>query len=152
MTKQMHVHKTMLGLAAPQIGHQLRIIGFRGLKSFKYGEISSKLGYDYFPTTFLINPKLEPIGEEKVLSIESCYSLNTRNNLQILRYRKIRVTGITPDGKKFDQCFTDGLSFVLQHEIDHLDGILIEKSGQKFLFLGIFSTICAGILLYTITF
>lgn len=107
------------GFAAPQIFQPVRmmIIGVSAerAKKFNYPEA--------IPTTILINPTLEPLGSEIVMTWEGCYSIPKMMGL-VPRYNHIRYTGTTPDGKFISREATGFHAFIVQHELDHLDGFL----------------------------
>jgi len=109
------------GLSAPQIGFSVRVIVINE-KLLKQNEnLSDKL--------VMINPKVVPIGE-KVLFKEGCFSLPTIE-LDIQRFSKVEVNWLNMDGSKGSGKFEGYSSACVQHEIDHLDGILtIDKISQ----------------------
>ncbi len=100
-----------IGLAATQVGRPIRIIVF---------DVTPR-DQDRNPTA-LINPEIieaegEQIMEEGCLSVPEYYS-------EVKRSAKVRVRGLDPEGKPVEICGEGILATVLQHEIDHLDGIL----------------------------
>ena len=103
-----------IGLAAPQVHLSKRIIIFRNPDFDKNEKIQ---------ITALINPIYEPIGNEKVDDWEGCLSIPGMQGL-VRRYNKIKYFGLDMDGNKIKN-EAEGLhARVVQHEIDHLDGIL----------------------------
>ena len=103
-----------IGLAAPQVHLSKRIIIFRNPDLDKNEKIQ---------ITALINPIYEPIGNEKVDDWEGCLSIPGMQGL-VKRYNKIKYFGFDMDGNKIKN-EAEGLhARVVQHEIDHLDGIL----------------------------
>ena len=103
-----------IGLAAPQVHLSKRIIVFRN------PDIEEKEKIEVTP---LVNPTFEPLTEEREDDWEGCLSIPGMQGL-VRRYKKIIYTGFDLDGKKI-QNQAEGLhARVVQHEIDHLDGIL----------------------------
>lgn len=93
------------GLAAPQIGESLCIV------------VVDK------PVTVLVNPVLTPVGTEVDSSYEGCLSVPGKRG-EVVRPQTVRVEAMTREGKPFDQVWTKFRAIVVQHEVDHLRGIL----------------------------
>lgn len=108
------------GLAAPQIGVGLRVVIFGFDENPRYPEA------DPVPFTVLINPQLSPIGEIMDEGWEGCLSVPGMRGL-VPRYRKLRYTGFDAAGNPIDRTATDFHARVVQHEVDHLDGILYPR-------------------------
>ncbi len=103
-----------IGLAAPQVHLSMRIIIFRN------PDIAEK---EKIQITPLINPSFKPIGDEKDDDWEGCLSIPRMQGL-VSRYKKISYFGYDLEGNKIEN-IAEGLhARVIQHEIDHLDGIL----------------------------
>ena len=98
---------TVLGLAAPQLGYSLRIIGYKS-----EGELK-----------FIVNPKIEYLGP-LVAEYESCISIPSYSAL-VKRNLKVKVEGHCVDGEVLKFEVSGLVARVIQHEYDHLDGILI---------------------------
>lgn len=105
------------GLAAPQIGVGLQVVIFGGFKSLRYPEAEE------IPDTVLINPQLEFIGEEVDDDWEGCLSLPGMRG-KVPRYRHLRYRGFDHEGKSIVRSVSDFHARVVQHECDHLLGIL----------------------------
>lgn len=75
------------------------------------------------PITILINPEIETLDEEMELGIEGCLSVPGLCG-PVPRYLRIRYTGIGTDGERIDRTVEGFHARVVQHECDHLDGIL----------------------------
>ena len=105
------------GLAAPQIGVSQRVVIFEVQSNTRYPEAEA------VPRTILINPVLEPIGGEMDDGWEGCLSVPGLRGL-VSRYKKLRYTGFDEDGQPIDRMVSDFHARVVQHECDHLDGIL----------------------------
>ena len=105
------------GLAAPQIGVLQRVVIF-GLESNpRYPDVEP------VPTTVLINPVLEPLDRAQEDGWEGCLSVPGMRGL-VPRYLKLRYRGMDAQGKPIDRIATGFHARVVQHECDHLDGIL----------------------------
>ncbi len=97
---------TGVGLAAPQIGKLLRIV------------IVDK------PMTVLVNPVVSfDVGDAKEMCFEGCLSIPGKRG-EVERYRTVRVNALTREGKPFEAVWTKFRANVIQHEEDHLNGIL----------------------------
>ena len=106
-----------IGLAAPQVHISKRIIVFRNPDIEELDKIN---------ITPLINPIFEPLGNEKEDDWEGCLSIPRMQGL-VRRFKKIKYHGYDLTGKKIEN-EAEGLhARVIQHEIDHLDGILYTK-------------------------
>lgn len=105
------------GLAAPQIGVGLQVVIFGGFKSPRYPDAEE------IPDTVLINPQLEYIGEAMEEDWEGCLSLPGMRG-RVPRYKQLRYRGFDPAGNVIDRSVADFHARVVQHECDHLQGIL----------------------------
>jgi peptide deformylase len=108
------------GLAAPQIGVGLRVVIFGMEANPRYPDA------DPVPFTVLINPELTPIGDEVEEGWEGCLSVPGMRGL-VPRYRQLRYTGVDARGQPIDRSVDDFHARVVQHEVDHLDGILYPR-------------------------
>jgi peptide deformylase len=108
-----------VGLAAPQVHAGLRLFVFR-----VPGERSEALPGDVpSGNTVLINPTVELIGEERVLGWEGCLSIPGLR-AAVPRAQTIRYSGVDCDGNVVTREVVGFHARVVQHEYDHLDGIL----------------------------
>jgi peptide deformylase len=105
------------GLAAPQIGVGLRVVIFGFAANLRYPEAEE------VPYTVLINPVLTPLSDALEEAWEGCLSLPGLRG-SVPRWRQLRYTGFDPYGKPIDRSVEDFHARVVQHECDHLDGIL----------------------------
>lgn len=106
------------GLAAPQIGVPWRVVIFgTGAANPRYPEA------EVVPETVLINPILEPLNEELEQGWEGCLSVPGMRGL-VPRYRELRYRGVDEHGRAIDRRVSGFHARVVQHEVDHLDGIL----------------------------
>ncbi|WP_142847381.1 peptide deformylase [Telmatospirillum sp. J64-1] len=107
------------GLAAPQVHVPLRVV------IFHVPALRSDTGED-LPLTALVNPEIEPLGEETALGYEGCLSLPGLTG-QVPRFTRIRYRGWTPQGERIEREAEGFHARVVQHECDHLDGILYPR-------------------------
>jgi peptide deformylase len=113
-------HLDGAGLAAPQIGVGLRIVIFGFDRNERYPDADS------VPFTVLINPTLKPIGESTAEDWEGCLSVPGMRGL-VPRHRELRYSGFDEHGNPIDRTVNDFHARVVQHEVDHLDGILYPR-------------------------
>ena len=105
------------GLAAPQIGVNLRVVIFGYEDNSRYPEAPS------IPQTILINPTIEVLSEQMEDCWEGCLSVPGMRGL-VPRYTEIRYSGFDQKGNLIERMASDFHARVVQHECDHLDGIL----------------------------
>lgn len=105
------------GIAAPQIGVSQRVVIFGIEHNPRYPDA------DEVPFTVLINPVIEPIGNEMEEGWEGCLSVPGMRGI-VPRYTHLRYTGFDQFGNPIDRTVDDFHARVVQHECDHLDGIL----------------------------
>ena len=109
------------GLAAPQIGVPLRVV------IFGYADPTQRNprypDADPVPQTILINPVVEPIGDSIEDGWEGCLSVPGLRGV-VPRFVKLRYLGIDLQGNRIDRTVDGFHARVVQHEVDHLDGIL----------------------------
>ena len=108
------------GLAAPQIGVGLRVVIFGFELNPRYPEADS------VPFTVLINPILTALDESLEDGWEGCLSVPGMRGL-VPRYRNLRYAGVDAAGMPIDRSVSDFHARVVQHEVDHLDGILYPR-------------------------
>ncbi len=105
------------GLAAPQIGVMKRIVIFGFEKNDRYPDA------DCIPFTVLINPVLEVLDQNLQYGWEGCLSVPGLRGL-VGRASSIRYRGLAQDGLPIDRTVDGFHARVVQHECDHLDGVL----------------------------
>ena len=105
------------GLAAPQIGVGLQVVIFGVERNPRYPDAEE------VPHTVLVNPVLMPIGKEIEEGWEGCLSVPGMRGL-VPRYRQLRYQGFDAYGEPIDRSVSDFHARVVQHECDHLAGIL----------------------------
>ena len=105
------------GLAAPQIGTGLRVVifGFEHNERYPDGEP--------VPYTELVNPVLTPLTTDMEEGWEGCLSVPGLRG-QVPRFTRLRYTGFDPEGRPIQREAAGFHARVVQHEVDHLDGIL----------------------------
>jgi len=106
-----------VGLAAPQIGINLRIVIFGVESSPRYPDA------EVVPDTVLINPVITPLSQTKESGWEGCLSVPGMRGL-VPRFTHIRYQGTDQFGALIDRTVSGFHARVVQHECDHLDGIL----------------------------
>jgi peptide deformylase len=105
------------GIAAPQIGVGLRVVIFEVVANPRYPHVQP------VPYTVLINPVLTPLGVEMDEGWEGCLSVPGLRGL-VPRFRRLRYQGRDAVGNAIDREVEGFHARVVQHEVDHLDGIL----------------------------
>ena len=130
-------HLPGAGLAAPQIGVSLRLVIFGFEHSARYPEAGA------VPFTVLINPTLTPLTEALDEGWEGCLSVPGMRGL-VPRYRELRYTGFDPAGQPIDRSVQDFHARVVQHEVDHLDGILYPRRIRDLTQFGFTDTLFPG--------
>lgn len=105
------------GLAAPQIGIGLRVVIFGVAQNPRYPDAET------VPDTVLLNPELEYPGDEMEPGWEGCLSLPGMRG-KVLRHKHLRYRGFDLAGQSIDRTVTGFHARVVQHECDHLNGIL----------------------------
>ena len=105
------------GLAAPQIGVDLQVVIFGVDANPRYPDAEP------VPHTVLINPELEPLSDEFEEGWEGCLSVPGMRGL-VPRYKRLRYRGVDQFGNPIDRSVEDFHARVVQHEVDHLLGIL----------------------------
>ena len=119
------------GLAAPQVHVPLRLFVFR----VPPGRTQAAPGDGEMPTTVVINPELELLGEEMVLRWEGCLSIPGLR-AAVPRHTAVRYRGVDTEGKPVGADATGFHAGVVQHEYDHLDGILYPMRMNDFSLFG----------------
>lgn len=105
------------GLAAPQIGVSLKVVIFGITANPRYPDAEP------VPHTVLINPTLTPLGDEMEEGWEGCLSVPGMRGL-VPRYARLRYQGFDEHGVPIDRNVGGFHARVVQHECDHLAGIL----------------------------
>jgi peptide deformylase len=110
-------HLNGAGLAAPQIGVLLRVVIFGVKSNPRYPEVEE------VPDTVLINPELTPLAADIEEGWEGCLSVPGMRGW-VPRWHRLRYAGYDGKGVRFEREVEGFHARVVQHECDHLDGIL----------------------------
>ena len=110
-------HLNGAGLAAPQIAVPLRVVIFGVTANPRYP------GIEPVPDTVLINPRLTPLSEEMEEGWEGCLSVPGMRGW-VARHKKLQYSGFDEHGQRFERTVNGFHARVVQHEVDHLDGVL----------------------------
>jgi peptide deformylase len=105
------------GLAAPQIGVNLQLVIFGFRQNVRYPDAPE------VPETVLINPTLRPLSDEMEEGFEGCLSVPGLRG-SVPRYTKLYYEGFDQNGNPISRNADDFHARVVQHEVDHLLGIL----------------------------
>jgi peptide deformylase len=137
MFDTMH-HLDGAGLAAPQIGVDLRVVIFGfGATNQRYPDAPP------VPETVLINPVITPVSDEMEDGWEGCLSVPGLRGI-VPRFQKLRYTGLDAEGKIIDRTVDGFHARVVQHECDHLDGILYPMRVKDFTRFGFVEELFPG--------
>jgi len=111
------------GIAAPQIGVSVRVVIFELAENPRYPHITP------IPFTVLINPVLTPLDTELEEGWEGCLSVPGLRGV-VPRYRRLHYRGLDAYGQSFERTVEGFHARVVQHEVDHLDGVLFPQRVQ----------------------
>jgi len=125
------------GIAAPQIGQSLQLVIFGGFKSPRYPEAEE------IPFTVLINPVLTQLADEQEEGWEGCLSVPGMRGM-VPRYTQLRYQGRDQFGNAIDRTVTGFHARVVQHEVDHLLGILYPMRIRDLRQFGFIETLFPG--------
>jgi len=130
-------HLNGAGLAAPQIGVDLRVVIFGLKQNPRYPEAEE------VPQTVLINPVVTPGSEDMEEDWEGCLSVPGMRGW-VPRHRRIRYSGRDHRGRRFEREVDGFHARVVQHECDHLDGILYPMRMRDFTRFGFIEALFPG--------
>ena len=111
-----------IGLAAPQVHVPLRLFVWRG-------------GGDGAGVSVLANPEVEPVGEDVESAWEGCLSIPGIRGC-VTRPRRVRFRGLDGEGRPVEGEAEGMEARVIQHETDHLDGVLYTMRMEDFALFG----------------
>lgn len=136
------MHDTMIaaegvGLAAPQIGVSLQVVVFGFQHNERYPDAPP------VPYTVLINPTLTPIDDDMEDGWEGCLSVPGMRGV-VPRYQRLRYRGFDQYGKPIDRTVDGFHARVVQHETDHLLGILYPMRIKDFTKFGFTDVLFPG--------
>ena len=106
------------GIAAPQVGVLKRVFAMEMKENSRYPDKET------FPLSIVINPEIEFLSDEKTDSWEGCLSIPGIRGM-LLRYKHIRLSGLDRNGHRFETDLNGFEAIVAQHELDHLNGVLL---------------------------
>jgi len=124
MFDTMH-HANGAGLAAPQIGVNLQLVIYGFKNNERYPDAPA------VPETVLINPVLTPLSDEKEEAFEGCLSVPGLRG-SVPRFTRLRYKGVDQYGKTISRDVDGFHARVVQHEVDHLLGILYPMRIEDF--------------------
>ncbi|MHB1352674.1 MAG: peptide deformylase [Thiobacillus sp.] len=139
------MHDTMralngAGLAAPQIGVSLQVVIFEVNANPRYPDAAE------VPFTVLVNPVVTPLSEAAEEGWEGCLSVPGMRGL-VPRHTEIRYQGFDADGRALERRVSGFHARVVQHEVDHLNGILYPMRVRDLRNFGFTETLFPGQLL-----
>jgi peptide deformylase len=126
------------GLAAPQIAVPLRVVIFGVESNPRYPDAEP------VPYTELVNPVLTPLTDEMEEGWEGCLSVPGLRGV-VPRYTRLRYEGFDPSGQRIVRDVDGFHARVVQHECDHLDGILYPMRMQDFSRFGFTEVLFPGV-------
>ena len=121
--------KKCVGIAAPQIGVNLRVVIFGFEKNERYPNEAPE------PFTVLINPVIEILSDEMVDGWEGCLSVPGLRGL-VPRFQKIKYTGFDLNQNPISRIAENFHARIVQHECDHLDGVLFPQRIKDMRYFG----------------
>ena len=125
------------GLAAPQIGVGLRVVIFGLERNPRYPDAEP------VPYTEIVNPVLTPLSDELEDGWEGCLSVPGLRGV-VPRFRRLRYRGLDPTGAPIEREVEGFHARVVQHECDHLDGILYPMRVRDFARFGFTDVLFPG--------
>ena len=127
------------GLAAPQIAVDLQLVIFgSGEPIPRYPDAP------VVPRTVLINPVITPLDDEMEEGWEGCLSVPGLRGV-VPRHQRIRYTGFDPEGQPIDRTVDGFHARVVQHECDHLIGVLYPMRVRDFTRFGFTEVLFPGL-------
>lgn len=130
-------HLNGAGLAAPQIGVGLQVVIFGVARNPRYPQAEE------VPDTVLINPTLTPLSQEMEEDWEGCLSVPGLRGM-VPRYARLRYRGFDEMGGRIDRSVSGFHARVVQHECDHLQGILYPMRIRDFSKFGFIQALFPG--------
>ncbi len=126
------------GIAAPQIGVDLRVVIFGVMQNPRYPDVEP------VPLTVLCNPEIEFLGSEQDDGWEGCLSVPGLRGV-VPRYLRLRYRGFTEKGEPIERVADGFHARVVQHECDHLDGVLYPMRIRDFSRFGFIDVLFPGL-------
>ena len=125
------------GLAAPQVGVGLQVVMFEVSANPRYPDAES------VPFTVLINPLLTPLSDALEEDWEGCLSVPGMRG-RVPRHTELRYQGFDAAGQAIDRSVSGFHARVVQHEVDHLHGILYPMRIRDLRYFGFTDTLFPG--------
>ena len=122
------------GLAAPQIGVDLALVIFGSRQNPRYPDAAE------VPETVLLNPQITPLGDAEEEGWEGCLSVPGLRGV-VSRLARIRYSGFDPEGRPIEREAEGFHARVVQHECDHLVGVLYPMRVRDFTRFGFTSVL-----------
>jgi peptide deformylase len=122
------------GLAAPQIGVDLALVIFGSRQNPRYPDAPD------VPETVLLNPQVTPLGDAEEDGWEGCLSVPGLRGV-VPRFARIRYSGFDPEGRPIEREAEGFHARVVQHECDHLRGVLYPMRVRDFTRFGFTSVL-----------
>jgi peptide deformylase len=122
------------GLAAPQIGVDLALVIFGSRQNPRYPDAPE------VPETVLLNPQITPAGDAEEEGWEGCLSVPGLRGV-VPRFARIRYCGFDPEGRPIEREAEGFHARVVQHECDHLIGVLYPMRVRDFTRFGFTSVL-----------
>lgn len=110
-----------VGLAAPQVGINKRLIVVSLMKDYED---------ENYRTIAMINPEIIEHSSETCIDTEGCLSVPGESG-EVTRYNWVKVTFLDPEGRKYAMKLENLAARIVQHEIDHLDGVLFTDKVEE---------------------
>ena len=126
------------GLAAPQVGVGLQVVIFGFERLARYPDAEP------VPQTVLVNPVIEPLGDDEEEDWEGCLSVPGLRGV-VPRHARIRYRGFDARGNPIDREATGFHARVVQHECDHLIGVLYPMRVRDFTRFGYTEVLFPGL-------
>ena len=132
-------HESGAGLAAPQIGEDWQVVLFgSGAPNPRYPDAP------VVPRTVLVNPRITPLGDEQEDGWEGCLSVPGLRAV-VPRWRRIRYSGFDERGQPIEREAEGFHARVVQHECDHLHGVLYPMRVRDFTRFGFTEVLFPGL-------
>lgn len=113
-----------VGIAAPQIGESSRLFIVASRPNPRYPDAP------LMSPTAMINPRIIAHSDKKIAGMEGCLSVEGKRG-EVLRYREILVEYYNREGELIQQEYHNFIARIIQHELDHLNGILFVDHVQN---------------------
>lgn len=129
LTKMVSMRKSSggVGLAAPQVGVLYQVAVVR--PETKKQEATKVSGAIEEEDLILINPIVTPLSRDTGFSREGCLSIKDIRKV-VARFREIRVDFLDRNGHRHSETFDGRTAIIIQHEVDHLNGVLFPEISQ----------------------